>query len=649
MKIISTALFVVVITILACGVIAEEDYLPSRELSSIEAGPVYYCTEETALISEVTATIMDSNGEALPDVHVALSTGSDIVMFHEQELLTDSQGKAVFTVVSRHAEEAVISALASNSKPVVMGEAVKLEAKAHLVFDVSLRLEEMEDPRYSPGKGLFSFLLSLTDDVGAVEGAIIEYRTEVSDVVVDPVEIITDTSGQAEVDIAATTSGFFDLEFILQGLETPLVVEAPLLGPPVSGEIIEAMSFPEIHNPRVGVMGVRVSESEPRILGELKDSVAVDLSVENPEFVLHLPFQPPVEWLKEIDGGVLLGHFRLALYNDDNRNGRWDEEEYIIASSGALGNLVFVMPDGSEEHEREGWQFLEDIEQEAEFLPRKPTASSQTLRITTAPVREPELTGYLDYSTNEQMRVRFSAVDAAAVILAVEEGRDFWSLLVDEEHSFPLLDEPVEDGSFSGYATDPVDVLDSDTLQSWSMTQEMGPSFDIEQLLILPVLYEDTEEYEGLEKKEQIAGSLRPPYGAQWHISYILDYPSIFGLFSPDKLWMHAGWNWWGVPVEHGIERVIENLPGFPTLQLDGEVPIDLAGISFDVRAPDAGDNEPPKANGRFASGGEPSLVDITACTGCARIAEGDVLRVTQVYSGAVFVDWSEPLTVGLY
>ncbi len=640
-----------IIAPLSCSVTSEtttDDPAPCGELSVIEAGPVQYSPDKEALISTITVTVLDSDGAALPDIHATLFTDSDNVTLDEEELVTDSEGKVEFVALSRHFEEASFSATASRSSPVDAEQAVELEDTALALFEVGFQIEQVGAPSYTSDHGAFSFKLTLTDEVGPVEGARMAHQPVADEIAVHPGEITTDVSGQAEIDVEATAGGEFELRFKLDGIEPLLSQEVSLLGLTLSGDIIEAMSFAEIQNPRVGVMGVQIFDSEPRILGELEGSIAVDISNENRDFTIELPFYPPSDWLHEVDDDVFLGYFALALYNDAEETGRWDEDDFIIAASGTSGALIFRRSDALGPTGPEGWMFLSGLEEDPTVIPWQPTASQQDLLITTAPVRELELTALLDDPPNDSTRVGIFVVDAPAFMQAVEEGENPWLLLFDSDFSVSLLDESMESGSVSAPVDDPLKVLDPDTLIDWSMTQPLGPQFDITQLLILPVLYDDLDG-QGLTEGDHILGSLQAPYGAQWHVSYIIDHPRILSFFTSGELGMHAGWNWWGIPKEYDIELVIVNMPGFPTLELDDDVPDGLTEIAFAVYGADTGNDDSPKATGRFASGGNANLIEITECTDCDLIEEGDILRVTEVYSETKFVDWTEPLVFGLF
>jgi hypothetical protein len=561
--------------------------------------------------------------------------------------MTDAQGQAVFGVTDHHLEETTISALASRGSPVDPETAVALDATALVDFTAAVSLELVGDAVYAPGSGTYSLRVTLTDPSGAVEGASLTYLPAFNGVTVDPESLTTDAAGQAGFSATAIIPGMMDFSFELEGIVEPLGASAELLGPAIAGSIQEAMSFAELVHPRIGVFAVQVFSGTPAILGELEGSVPLDTTAAELAYALHLPFSPPTEYLFPIEGGVLLGYFPPALYNDANDNGVWDEDEFICAVHGAPGALVYIAPDTTAEPPTVGWNFLSALEENPQLLVWDDFATQQDMAITSAPVRVPEVAGPVTSTVTEALRVSFAVVDAPTFMDMANNGENPWVLLFDPLHSASLLDAAVVDGEFAGLTADPLVILDAATADAWSLTQELGAGFPLTQLLILPFSYLDLDGNGMLSEGDALAGTLAPPYGAEWHFSYMIDLPRILAFFSTDRLFMHAGWNWWASPVEYAIEQVTPNLPGFPTLQVDDDVPPALVDIDFEIYAPDAADEDPPKAFGRFSSGGAPNQVDITECTACDLITAGDVLRVTEVLPDTTFVDWSEPIRIG--
>jgi len=565
------------------------------------------------------------------------------------EVLSNALGQAVFEVVDHHLESMVISATASRVTPLDPETAVTLDATALLEFTAAVSLTPAGDATYEPGSGHFQFRLTLTDPSGVIDGASLTYLPAFNGVTVDPEELTTDISGQAEFGATAILAGEFDFTFELEGIVEPLGTTAELLGPSIGGAVLPAMSFAELLHPRVGVFAVQVFSGTPAILGELEGSVALDTTAEDLEFLLHLPFAPPTEYLFPIDGGVLLGYFPPALYNDTNDNGVWDEDEFICAVHGTPGALVFLAPDTNPEPPTVGWNFLSALEEDPQLLNWDDVALEQDMLIVSAPVRVPEVSGPVVSAVTENLRVAFSVVDAPTFMAMANNNENPWVLLYDAAHSAVLLDAAVVDGEFAGTTADPLVILDTATAEAWSLTQELSPGFSITQLLILPFSYLDADTDGRFSEGDPLVGTLAPPYGADWHFSYMVDLPRILAFFSTDRLFMHAGWNWWASPTEYAIEQVIPSLPGFPGLQLDDDVPAALSDVDFEVYAPGAGDDDAPKAFGKFASGGAPDLVTITECTDCHLIAVGDVLRVVEVLPDTTFVDWSELIRLGTF
>jgi len=622
---------------------------PDPALSRVVAGPVRYSPEAGAFETEVTVTIFDKDARPISGVWVHLIPSYHFVN-EEPEKLTDSDGQVVFAISNHHIETFMIRVLASHVSPIDPETAVLLDDTPTLEFTATLSLESAGNPVFSPREGSFPLRVRLEDGVGPVDGATLFYLPTRNGVIVDPLEMSTDASGTAEFSATAVMAGTFDFSFELEGIVEPITASADLLGPVISGELLEAMSYPQFVRPRVGVFGVQVFGGTPEILGELPGSVPVDMLAEDPAFTLHLPFYPPVEWLTPVDGGLLLGYFPPALYNDENDNGAWDEDEFLCAVHGAPGALVFVNPGTALDPPFEGWNFLSALEENPQVIPWAEAASAQDMWVVSAPVRVPEVRGPVGVTAGtENARVAFAVVDAPTFFDTLNEGGNPWLLLFDPAHSTSLLDVAVVDGAFAGTTADPLAMLDSATVAAWSLTQELGPGFPLTQLLILPYLYLDVDGNGSLSAGDGLAGTLAPPYGANWHFSYILDLPRVVAFFSTDRLFMHAGWNWWATPTEYRVSQVIVNLPGFPTLQVDDDVPGGLTDIDFEVYAAGAGDDDLPVATGRFASGGAPDLVNVTDCTGCNLITVGDTLRVIEVLPETTFLDWAEPIRFGVF
>jgi len=623
---------------------------PSAVHSTLTAAPVTYSPEAGAFVTEVTVTVLDEDETPLSGVWVSLLMPNGSATADATAVLTDAGGEAVIGVTDHHFETVTVQALASRTAPVDPETAVTLDASALVAFTATLTVTADGAAAYTHENAAFPLRLSLQDGVGPVEAAELEYLPAFNGVTVDPLALTTDAAGEAAFTATAIMTGAFDFSFELEGIIEPITATAALPGLVIGGELLDAMSFPAFLNPRVGVFGVQVFGGTPVILGELAGSVPADLLAEDPAYELQLPIAPPTEWLTAVEGGVLLGYFPPALYNDANNNGAWDEDEFLCAVHGTPGALVFVHPGTAQDPPMVGWTFLDALEENPQVIPWDTAAPAQDMLIVSAPVRVPEVRGPVGVTAGtDNVRVAFAVVDAPTFMQMADDGENPWLLLFDPAHSASLLDVAVADGEFAGVTADPLAVLDSATVEAWSLTQELGPGFPLTQMLILPYAYVDVDVDGHLTEGDQVAGTLAPPYGANWHFSYILDLPRIVAFFSTDALFLHAGWNWWASPTEYAVTQVIVNLPGFPILQVDGEVPADLTDIDFAVYAPGAGDEDPPKATGRFASGGDTDLVNITECVGCDLITVGDVLRVTEVLPETTFVDWAEPIRIGSF
>ncbi len=634
--------------LISCGKKSSSGKLaePSAQNSTLEATSARYDVLEEAFFAEVTVTVRDKDEKVLPNVTVSLASNNENAAVSPGEVITDGEGKAVFEVSSHHRGTVEFTAMAGRMEPLDPEKAVTIDEQATVEFDAFVTIELVADPVYAYDRGTYSLQLTLSDPSGIVEGADLSYMPAFNGVTVTPEDMVTDEAGQAEFTAVSMWDGEVEMLFSLAGIVEALQAEILLPGPRISGDVTVGMSSPEILHPRVGVFALQVFGGQPAILGELPGSVAVDMTAETPRFELNLPIAPPTEWLTPINEDMLLGYFPPAMYNDANQNGVWDEDEFIIGFHGTPGALIYARPSGTETLPILGWNFLQALEENPQLMPWATAADAQDITVLSAPVRVPDVQGEA-ITAMANIRVAFMLVDAPAFMEALNGGGNPWLLLYDSAHSAALLDVPLEGPGFGGQAADPQAILDSATLQAWSMVQELGPGMFIRQLLILPVLYQDTDENGSLSDGEPLTGTLKPPFGVEWNFSYMMDLPRLFGFFAEDRLFMHAGWNWWAHPTEYRITQVIVNMPGFPTLEVHKDVRPGLTDIAFEVYASDAGNDDPPKAWGQFASGGAPNLLSITACTHCNLIAVGDTLRVVEEISETMFLDWSEIVHMG--
>lgn len=613
----------------------------SPELSTVVAMPVRYDTERGAFVTQVTVTVVNVKEQPVAGASVYLDRSSENAIVNETEILTDAEGKAVFEVISHHIEDVEITAFEVKKTNNDAAVRTPLAEPVTIQFRAFLTIEPVSDPIYTAQSGTFALRLHLTDEVGDVAGAELAYQLMDNGLTLSPEEMVTNDSGVAEFTASTSRADTYGLDFQLAGIEEFLSTSVDLLGPAISGSISVGMSYPVFTNPRVGVFGLNIFEETPSIFGELPGSVPVDMNADEPAFQIHLPIVPPYDWLREVRAGIQAGYFPPALYNDDNENGMWDPEEFIIAAHGTPGALVFIYQPNVPDSPYAGWRFFEELGgRSAQTMPWETAAGAQDMLVTAAPVRTPQLSGTLE-TPQTNVRVAFYVVDGPLFFQRVQNGENPWTLIFDPAHSTSLLDVPVSSNAFAGEAADPMVLLDAGTLTAWSVTTPVANGFEIQLLAILPFSYVDTNGNGSLDSADMPATTLAPPYGVTWQISYIVDIPRIGGFFSTDHLWMHAGWNWIANPKEYEILQVIVNMPGFPTLQVDDTVPAGLSNISFEVLDPATGD---VKASGSFESGTMADYLHITECINCQDIQVGDRLRVTNEIPDTTFIDWDQPL-----
>lgn len=616
----------------------------SPELSTVVASLVHYDKQRGAFVTQVTVTAVNVKEQTVAGVLISLESNSENATIDENEKLTDAEGKAVFEVISHHIEGVELTAYEIKNSNSETPTRIALAQPVLVDFKATLTVELISDPIYTAQQGTFSLRLHLIDDVGDVAQAELVYQEMDNGLTITPVEMVTNNQGVAEFTAITSLGTLYHLEFNLHGIEESLSADVDLLGPVISGTITVSMSFPEFTHPRVGMFGLNIFDEPPGIFGELPGSVPVDINAQEPSFTIHLPIVPPAEWLREVNAGMSAGYFPPALYNDDNENGMWDPEEFIIATHGTPGALVFLYLPTDPNSPHGGWRFFEKLDGNAQPMPWDDAANAQDMLVTAAPVRKPVLHGTVE-TEFLNTRVAFYVVDGPLFAQMVEEGQNFWTLLFEPEHTARLLDIPVTAGMFEGEAADPREVLDATTLAAWSISTPVTNGFILKQIPIVAFTYIDFNENGALdEDTDTIATTLTPPFGITWLLSYLTDFPRIGGFFSPDKLWLHAGWNWSANPKEYDITQVIVNMPGYPTLELNENIPDGLSNIHFEVLDADTGD---VKAFGTFASGTIENSINITECTDCHTIQVGDSLRVIEVLQETTPIDWSEALTLG--
>jgi Bacterial Ig-like domain (group 1) len=635
-------------TIISCDDSSGSSSPPTDlEISTIEADPVLYSSEKKVLTSLVTVTINDSDGNPIEGKFVTIDSTDSEVSFNVSEIETDENGQALFMALSHRLETATITAYTSNNSEIDPLTADSLTKDATISFTMSLS-SVVDQDSYTFENGSFTGILTVEDSDGAVKDV---------DVTVKPPEgfsmniseITTDGSGEGLFPVETNLSGVVDFAFSVKGIDDDFILPLHFHGPDFTVNITNAMSSPSFQNPQLGIMALSIVDGEGlTIEGMIGQGVDLptfalgDVQLNDIETLQHfLPIIPPAEHLyANGDVGGDLGIFMLFTYNDVDGNNLWETGEPITGMKISDGVILFVDPSAPENAQLKGWMLIDNLGEEPnfeEFIDDMPTLDFEIL---SAPVNTPTIHGSIASNNLTNKRVNWFLVDGPAFYTAAQAGNPF-SILSNPNQYEVLFNAMVEaDGSYEGAVTDPNDLIDSATMESWKIILPLGEGASISQLVILPIYYEDIDQNGDFNQDDTILGLSRPPVGGEWNISYIIDFPEELALFLADRLFIHYGFNWWAGPTEKSITSIVPNGSDFDIV-LDDNLPNGWVDVDFTIYESGASDDATPIANGTLSTDGSNSITT-SSCMGCAGVTTGMDLKITESYESTTFIDWAE-------
>jgi len=582
----------------------------------------------------------------MPDTFVTLQIPSTDVTADATEAVTDLEGVATFILTSHRLTESVVSAVVGKVSGFLEKDSVPLDATAMATFNLAVTGAVTQALEYSHLNGRFSVTFTVSDDVGPVADTALTLDAT-DGLTLDATEAVTDTDGVVTAEAVTAVSGLTAVDVTVPGIEDVFSVELGFTGPTIAGTAALGMSYPSLDNPRVGAMAIRVGgTSGLEILGQLEGGSLVTGLPGDGTWLDVLPIIPPSTLLsRDTAQAMNIGVFLLMIYNDSNNNGTRDNGEPIIASKTSGGVLVFLAPDDPETAPLAGWGLLDALEENPSILDWETASQELAITIYGAPVREPLVTGAVAGTAGDDRRTAWYVVDSVAFFAAAEAGNPF-SVLLDPVASEIVLDAPIEaDNTYSATALNPLDLLDPATLNSWKYVMPLGGGENLSQLLIVPMYYTDADLSGAYSAGDTFLGLTRPPVGAEWNVSYILQYPTIYSLMASDQLWMHNGYNWWASPLNRALVTVTANGPNW-NLELDDTLPDGWVDVDFVIRPADADEDATPVAAGTFSTNGT-EVITTTTCTGCGDVTAGMDLVIVENYERTTFLDWSESFNLG--
>ncbi|MBU1241343.1 Ig-like domain-containing protein [Myxococcota bacterium] len=619
---------------------------PSPTLSTVDVAPSYYDTDDTALISEVTVTINDEDGNPMAGRFVFLHLSETDVTSDSTEVMTDEEGLATFRLSTGSLTETSITAYVGAQTGLTQETAVALDGTAVATFTMGVSGRLVDALAYTHLNGLFSMNIEVEDSLGGVEAALITV-TPPETITLDATEATTDATGAAAFEATTAVTGIQTVDVEVAGIDHVFAVDLGFIGPMIGGNVSLGMSYPYFANPRAGAMAIRINETTGfEILGQLPGgSIIYDLPETGP-WVSFLPIVPDSSLLtRDTDSAMDVGIFILTIFNDSNDNGVHDQGEAIIASKSSDGVLVFLAPDDPEGAPLAGWGFLDALEENPTLLDWDTTHLDLNMTVYGAPVREPFVEGSVAGPPADNRRTTWYVIDSVAFFEAAQAGNPF-SVLLDPLASEVVLDAPIEaDSTFSATAINPLEVLDAATINAWKYNMNMGGGETLSQLLILPVYYVDEDLSGDFNTGDTLSGFTRPPVGVEYNVSYILQYPLIYSLMSADQLWMHHGYNWWASPMDREVVTIAAN-GGNYDLELDDTLPTGWVDVDFVIRPADADEDATPVAVGTFSTAGT-EFITTSTCTGCENATAGMKLVITENYERTEFLDWAGAFNLG--
>ncbi|MGM0596960.1 MAG: Ig-like domain-containing protein [Myxococcota bacterium] len=608
---------------------------PSVDFSIIEAGNIFYSTDATELYSNIRVYVRNDEDAPIENLAVTLESANDFVSFDGSAILTDASGIAEFKVVSTELDTATITAHIAEQE----GEESLVSISQNILFDLQVDLLTLGEYTYDETGAVADLGIEVADASGLVEGAQITLDGT-GDYTVDPQIITTDSSGIAILEFTTESSGIKTITAYLAGIDSPFELITEVTGPTISGSIDCTTSFPTFVNPKATLISVEFESSE--ILGQIPANSVLTPDNFPQEYSLELPVVPDPALLTHNNrDNSEVGIFPVIVYDDINDNDLLDEDEIIAGAKMTEGIIVFLR---GTNNPQTGYNLIETLEESPTLIEWEPNKDQLDFNLWLAPVRTPEISGTVAGPSLENRNMAFFIIDGPYMIN--NEGTNPFELINNSDHAVKIGDSPVSGNSYSIPATDPLTVMDGTLVEEWTVTHTMEAG-QMDQLIVLPVLYQDTNEDDEYDDGDTILGTLTPPFGVEWNFAYILSYPRILSLYLSlqDDLAMHYGFNWRANPLRSSIDSINTGDPMQITIQ--NELPANKSNKAFAVYDMEV-DDSTPIARGTFSTAIMPSgTVTVDDCTGCGDIAVGNTFVITEVYENSTIFDWSEDAVVG--
>jgi hypothetical protein len=613
---------------------------PSTDFSHIEAGSIIYSTDATELYSNIRIYVRNDEDEPISNMAVTLESPNDFISFDSEldiVVLTDASGIADFKVVSTELDTATITANIAKQDDF---EEPLISISQNIIFDLQIDLLTLGEYTYDEFGAMANLGIEVADASGLVEGAQITLDGT-GDYTVDPQIISTDASGIASFEFTAESAGNKTITAYLAGIDTPLELITEVSGPTISGSIDCTTSFPSFVNPKATLISVEFESSE--ILGQIPANSLLTPDGFSQEYTLELPVVPdPAMLTHDNQENSDIGIFPVIVYDDINDNDLLDEDEIIVGAKMNEGIIVFLKGTNTSNH---GYNLIETLEDNPTLMDWETNKDQLHFNLWLAPVRTPEVSGTVSGPSLGNQGMAFFIIDAPYMVN--NEGTNPFELINNPDHSVQIGDSPVSGNSYSVTLADPLAVMDGTLVEEWTVSHDIGGAGQMEQLFVLAVLYQDTNENDEYNDGDTILGTLTPPFGVEWNFSYLISYPQIFSMYLSlqDALGMHYGFNWWANPWRSAIDNVNAGDP--LQITLEKNLPANKNNKAFAVYDMDV-DDETPIATGTFSTAIMPSgTVTVNDCTGCGDIASGHTFVITEVYEDGTILDWVEDAAVG--
>jgi hypothetical protein len=625
---------------------------PSLSLSTISVGPVQYQKDPKGLAAGVTVRIVDDAGAPIPGV--AVSVESDLVDHSSvlpESALTDLDGNAVFTVVGTMLGEATLLARLTDDPGDL--DAPTLDATAQVTFDFSAGITPM-DAAYTWDKGDFTLRLSVQDATGPIPEASGMLFADASDLELDgaPAALFfTNTSGTFTFHGTTTVSGLQAIRVNLEGVEGDKTVNVDFYGPRVSGTVSNAQAYPAgFRSARVAAMALHMTD---RVTIDLGAPILAQAASESvcpcpvpADFELTLPIVPHQAMLNTDDfRQVKYNYFPIVVYDDLNDDYIWNEGEPLMAARLSAGVLHYAMPNGDNPVGQLGWKIVDTIADEPDTLDWDFFQDSLDAFIYRSPITEVHLHG-ASTSGAETPRVAIYAVNAAALSgytppLAWRVD-PFEDLRANAADLLPVADVPVSGGTYDATLLAPA--FTGTQADDWTVTWTTPHGETVSGVLVVPFLYDDSNQNGQLDPGEIPMGTVDAPVGTTEVIFWITEHPNYSVFRAPNELGLHPGYNRIRVCSVLTV-REVQNVAGTYSFVFDVNLPAGLSGVAFQVVGEDLQLSTLPVATGTFSTHSVGQTVDVTnaQCTGCAAVAPGDqfVILSPLDLTHTELVDWT--------